>query len=231
MSYSCLLWFAVLRQGPLKAPSMSSPQLATQHTAHAPRPAGNAVLGRDALNVPNLITTVRLLLAVVLFSLIAAGGWWITAAALFVVAASTDALDGYLARKYQQVTVLGRILDPFVDKVIVCGTFVFLLEEQGESDSGVNAWMVIMIIGREMFVSSLRGILEREGKDFSASWSGKLKMALQCVAITASLLSLAQNLAWPWLPAVRDVLLWIAVGVTVWSGLIYLVRGFQLLRA
>ncbi len=151
------------------------------------------MLGRESLNMPNLITTIRLLLSFVLFSLIAAGGWWITAAALFAFAASTDALDGYLARRYQQITVLGRILDPFVDKVIVCGTFVFLLEKQGEHDSGVNAWMVITIVGREMFVSSLRGILEKQGKDFSASLAGKLKMSLQCVAVTASLLSLARR--------------------------------------
>ena len=189
-----------------------------------------AVLGRESLNIPNLVTGTRLLLSLVLFSMISAGGWWISAAALFVFAASTDALDGYLARRYKQITVLGRILDPFVDKVIVCGSFVFLLEQQGAADSGVNAWMVIIIIGREMFVSSLRGILEKEGKDFSASMAGKLKMTLQCVAVTVSLLSLAGSLNWPWLPGVRDVLLWIAVGVTVWSGLIYVIRGFSLLR-
>ena len=180
--------------------------------------------------MPNFITATRLMLSIVLFSMIAAGGWWISAAALFVIAASTDALDGYLARRYKQITVLGRILDPFVDKVIVCGTFVFLLERQGESDSGVNAWMVIIIIGREMFVSSLRGILEKEGKDFSASLAGKMKMSVQCFAITASLLSLSESLPWAWLPPVRDVLLWAAVGITIWSGLVYLVRGFSRLR-
>jgi CDP-diacylglycerol--glycerol-3-phosphate 3-phosphatidyltransferase len=202
----------------------------TTSSATAPAKRREAVLGRDSLNMPNLITTSRLLLSFVLFSLIAAGGWWILAAGLFVLAASTDALDGYLARRYKQVTVLGRILDPFVDKVIVCGTFVFLLEKQGESDSGVSAWMVIIIIGREMFVSSLRGILEKEGKDFSASLAGKLKMALQCMAVTASLLSLSRELPWPWLPAVRDILLWLAVAITIWSGLIYVIRGFSLLR-
>ncbi len=189
-----------------------------------------AVIGRESLNVPNLVTASRLVLSIVLFTMISAGGWWISSAALFVLAASTDALDGYLARRYKQITVLGRILDPFVDKVIVCGTFVFLLERHGPPDSGVNAWMVVIIIGREMFVSSLRGILEKEGKDFSASLSGKLKMALQCVAITVSLLSLSELLQWSWIPLVRDFLLWLAVGVTVWSGLVYLLRGFSLLR-
>ena len=189
-----------------------------------------AVLGRESLNMPNLVTGTRLLLSLVLFAMISAGDYWISAAALFVFAASTDALDGYLARRYKQITVLGRILDPFVDKVIVCGSFVFLLEKQGATESGVNAWMVIIIVGREMFVSSLRGILEKEGKDFSASMAGKVKMTLQCVAVTVSLLSLATSLHWPWLPGVRDVCLWLAVGVTVWSGLIYVIRGFSLLR-
>ena len=207
-----------------------SPTEPTTPTEATPQSRSRAVIGRESLNMPNFITATRLLLSVVLFSMIATGGWWISAAAIFVLAASTDALDGYLARRYKQVTVLGRILDPFVDKVIVCGTFVFLLELQGESDSGVNAWMVIIIIGREMFVSSLRGILEKEGKDFSASLAGKLKMTLQCVAITASLLSLSESLHWPWLVTARDLLLSVAVAVTIWSGLVYLLRGFSLLR-
>jgi len=86
------------------------------------------------------------------------------------------------------------------------------------------------VIGREMFVSSLRGFLEQQGKDFSASFSGKAKMLLQCVAITASLLSLNPDLNWPWLVPTRDVLLWLAVGVTVWSGLVYVVRAIRMLR-
>ena len=180
---------------------MSNADISNQAPAAASK--RKAVLGRESLNMPNLVTGTRLLLSLLLFSMIASGGWWISAAALFVFAASTDALDGYLARRYKQITVLGRILDPFVDKVIVCGSFVFLLEKQGAADSGVNAWMVIIIIGREMFVSSLRGILEKEGKDFSASMAGKLKMTLQCVAVTASLLSLSESLNWPWLPGVR----------------------------
>lgn len=188
-------------------------------------------LDGNSLNLPNLITMSRLVLAFVLFSLIAAQGWWITSAVLFVLAASTDALDGYLARRYQQVTVLGRILDPFVDKVIVCGSFIFLLEKKGTPESGVTAWMVIAIIGREMLVSSLRGILEKEGKDFSATLSGKAKMALQCVAVTASLLSLSPQMTWEPLPQVRDLLLWLSVLVTIWSGLIYVIRAASLLRA
>ena len=196
-----------------------------------------ARIGREWFNLPNAITVSRLLLAVVLFALIDLGGYWLSAAGLFVFAASTDWADGYLARKYGQVTTLGRILDPFVDKIIVGGTFLFLLSRNGDSDpqvtlpSGVNAWMVVTVISREMFITSLRGFLEQQGKDFSASLSGKAKMLLQCVAVTASLLSMSPRLNWSWLVPTRDVLLWSAVAVTVWSGVVYIVRAIQLLRA
>ena len=187
-------------------------------------------IGRESLNLPNLITLSRLVLAVVLFCLIDSGRWWFTSALLFVFAASTDALDGWVARRYGQVTTLGRILDPFVDKIIVGGTFLFLLTPGDNQSSGVTAWMVIIVFGREMFVSSLRGFLEQHGHDFSASFIGKAKMVLQCVAVTAALLSLAPDMDWAPLIPVRDVLLWLSVAVTVWSGLVYIVRGLRMLN-
>jgi CDP-diacylglycerol---glycerol-3-phosphate 3-phosphatidyltransferase len=187
-----------------------------------------APIDSRSLNLPNLITLSRLGLAVILFWLIYVEGFWISAAVLFVVAAATDAIDGYIARKYGQVTTLGRILDPFVDKIIVCGAFVFLLEKK--ADSGVNSWMVMSVIGREMFVTGLRSFLEQAGKDFSAAFIGKVKMALQCVAITMSLLSLSPEVASPTFNVYRDIVLWAAVVVTVYSGLAYAVRGFQMLR-
>lgn len=181
-----------------------------------------------SLNLPNLITLSRLGLAVILFWLIYVEGFWISAAVLFVVAAATDAIDGYIARKYGQVTTLGRILDPFVDKIIVCGAFVFLLEKK--ADSGVNSWMVMSVIGREMFVTGLRSFLEQTGKDFSAAFIGKAKMALQCVAITMSLLSLSPKVGGTTFNFYRDIVLWAAVAVTLYSGVTYAVRGFQMLR-
>ena len=189
-----------------------------------------SVLNSRTLNLPNIITCLRLVLAFILFGLISAGDRWLATAALFVFAASTDAVDGYLARRYHQITIFGRILDPFVDKVIVCGAFIFLLPLQGSPGSGVTAWMVIAIVGREMFVSSLRGILEQQGCDFSASFSGKVKMALQCVAVTICLLCLSPRGSYGWAVVVRDVVLWLTVGVTIWSGMVYAIRAAVLLR-
>ncbi|GAB4135177.1 MAG: hypothetical protein Tsb009_01190 [Planctomycetaceae bacterium] len=195
------------------------------------------LLQKDALNLPNLITLSRLLLAVVLFTLIYIHGFWRTSAILFIFAAWTDFLDGYIARKYGMVTVLGRIMDPFVDKIIIGGAFIFLSEKTVNIDgqilhSGVNAWMAIIVIGREMFVTSLRGFLEQQGRDFSASWSGKIKMALQCVAVPASLLSLDPRFgAIENFLLLRDILLWTAVAATVYSGGIYVYRAAQILNS
>ncbi len=189
-----------------------------------------------SLNLPNLITTSRLVLALILFELIYLDGYWLTSAGLFVFAASTDFLDGYIARKYGQVTTLGRILDPFVDKIIVGGAFIFLIDKQTVVEdqvlsSGVTAWMTLIVIGREMFVSSLRGFLEQQGVDFSADWIGKSKMALQCVAVTVSLLSMSDKVAGPTFLQARDIILWAAVGVTAYSGVAYIFRAIRLLRS
>jgi len=186
-------------------------------------------LDREALNLPNLITLTRLGLSAVLFGLISIGGMWLTATILFIAAASTDFLDGYYARKLGQITILGRILDPFVDKIIVCGAFIFLI---GEPASGVNAWMAIIVVGREMFVSTLRGLLEQMGLDFSANWVGKIKMIGQCVAVSVALGFLAlpeaqqtdTTLLWG-----RDIILWGVTLFTAWSGLSYVLRAAEVL--
>src|SRR5262249_3317084 len=158
----------------------------------------------------------RLCLSLVLFVMISMDSrlLGIPAVIVFLLAAATDAVDGYIARKYNLITVLGRILDPFADKIIICGTFIFLLEHPEKS--GVNAWMVAIVVGREMFVTGLRSFLEQQGKDFSASWSGKIKMILQCAAITASLLGFSPHFAGSGFAMLRDVLLWSAVAVTLY---------------
>ena len=200
-----------------------------------------APLDRRSLNAPNIITLSRFVLAIVLFGLIDIGGWWITATLVFVVAAATDFVDGWLARRYGQITVLGRVLDPFVDKIIICGSFIFL---QKWADSGVTAWMTFIIVAREMFITSLRTFLEQRGKDFSAKWSGKIKMILQCAAVPCCLLGLSPEFR-EWLTlrfagggpegymvlfiGLRNVILWITIAVTVYSGVEYTWRAFRML--
>jgi CDP-diacylglycerol---glycerol-3-phosphate 3-phosphatidyltransferase len=183
----------------------------------------------QVFNVPNQLTALRLALSLVLFVLIAFE-YYLASAVVFAVAAGTDWLDGYWARKYGQVTNLGRILDPFVDKIIVCGTFIFLAAAPG---SGVQAWMVVVIVGRELLVTALRSYLEGEGADFSAKMSGKLKMALQCLAALLSLIALAQPVGQPseQLGLAVAVAVWAAVALTIYSGAAYVLRAIALLRA
>ncbi len=138
-------------------------------------------------NLPNQITISRLVLAVVFFSVIgfyrepdgAQDRWLLdVSTVLFGIAAITDWLDGFLARRRNQVTAFGRILDPFVDKVLICGAFAYFagsgfMDENGENVTGVRMWMVMVIFGRELLVTGLRGFTEARGGQYPASISGK----------------------------------------------------------
>ncbi len=177
-------------------------------------------------NVPNALTTARFALAIAVMVLIPLGHF--TAAMIvFVIAASTDWMDGYWARKYGQVTKLGRIFDPFVDKIIICGSFIALVEVGG---SNVASWMATAVVARELLVTSLRGMVEGSGGDFSASQLGKWKMVLQCVAIVAILLSLMYAGQIAWLATTAHALLWAAIAITIYSGYDYVIRAARVLR-
>lgn len=172
---------------------------------------------QSIFNVPNALTAVRFALAIAVIVLVPLKQY-AAALVVFVIAASTDWMDGYWARKYGQVTKLGRIFDPFVDKIIVCGSFIALVEVPA---SGVYSWMATIVVGRELLVTSLRGMVEGSGGDFSASQVGKWKMVLQCVAVIAVLLALAVSPAADWLRLTALTLLWAAIALTVYSGIDY----------
>ena len=187
------------------------------------------------LNVPNVVTAIRFVLAIVVFALIPLGQY-LAAVIVFLMAAGTDWLDGWWARKYGQVTKLGRMFDPFVDKIIICGAFTFLAAEPG---SGILPWMAVVVMGREMLVTAIRSFIEQQGGDFSANLSGKLKMVLQCAAVVASLVALRhlrQGEAAGTAPALPDwlywtlrVSVWLAVLSTIQSGLEYIVAAARIL--
>ncbi len=168
-------------------------------------------------NVPNLLTSLRFLLSLVIFGLIAYD-YYLAGCICFIVAASTDWMDGYWARKYGQVTKLGRIFDPFVDKIIICGSFIALV---GIPDSGIAPWMAIVVVGRELLVTSLRGIIEGAGGDFSASQLGKWKMVLQCVAVGVALLGLKMGTLPDGVYWAKQGIIWAAIILTLYSGLDY----------
>lgn len=189
------------------------------------------------MTLANKITTSRLVLAVVLFvmlDLLGRGdplpGWGLALACLllFVLVTSTDALDGYYARKLGQVSDFGRIADPAADKVIVCGSFILLTAIHWARDI-IPPWIVVAIVGREFVVTALRGFMESKGHEFGADPAGKIKMIVQCVTIPLVLLTWVVKDAWPdqaelyrflWWGAV--VLVWATLVLTVWSGVNYI---------
>lgn len=177
-------------------------------------------------NVPNALTTVRFALAIAVIVLIPMNQP-LAAMVVFLIAASTDWMDGYWARKYGQVTKLGRIFDPFVDKIIICGSFIALVEIP---DSPVASWMATVVVGRELLVTSIRGIIEGAGGDFSATQIGKWKMVFQCAAVVAVLLRYIVLPMPVWLDWTSWSLLWFAVVLTVYSGIDYSLIAARVLR-
>ena len=205
------------------------------------------------LHTPNALTILRLVLAIGCFIALAQcdfqlGGHqpvaalWI-AAILFVVAAITDALDGYLARRWHAITRFGRVIDPFADKILVLGAFVMLAggqfvvvaEPQGliaKQVSGIEPWMVIVILARELLITSLRGLVEQQGGDFSAALPGKIKMIVQSLAVPLILITLAISQT-PGEGAARQIILataWLVTLVTAWSAVPYIARASAILK-
>jgi phosphatidylglycerophosphate synthase len=210
--------------------------------------------------VPNLITGARLLLAIVFFALLSGyqyqgrGHSWLlhVAFVIYFVALLSDWLDGYLARKWQADSAFGRIVDPFVDKVLVLGSFIFFagknfiipdteIATAGQpmvvkTITGIAPGIVVLLLGRELLVTSLRAASESAGKSYGAEFSGKLKMVFQSITILVILvyvnaLPLLTQHNWV-LPAtiIRDACIWATVFITVLSGWLYVKRSVSLLK-
>ncbi len=183
-------------------------------------------------NVPNKLSAARLVLSVIVCALIPLKFYW-AALVLFVIAAGTDWLDGWYARKYNMVTKLGRVLDPFCDKVLICGTFILLAVEMDGPDfpwwAKIAGWMAVVVICRELLVTVLRSMIEGAGGDFSARMAGKIKMWFQCIVVVASLLALAMGAGGDevpqWLLITIGISAWVAVISTLQSGWNYVVAA------
>jgi CDP-diacylglycerol--glycerol-3-phosphate 3-phosphatidyltransferase len=176
-------------------------------------------------NLPNTITMMRVAIVPVLFfipySLSETASTLM--AWLFIVAASSDLLDGYLARRSNEVTRIGKLLDPLADKLLVTTALVMLMAAGRLSGFWVGL-MVVVIIGRELAVTGLRGIASTQGHVVAASWQGKLKAVTQNVAVGA-LLFHYETLG---LPAheIGLTLLGLASALTLWSGYVYFADYF-----
>ena len=212
-------------------------------------------------HVPNLLTGGRLVLAAVFFGLLSfyqhdgRGDPWLLniAFVVYVVALVTDFLDGYLARLWHVEGAFGRVVDPLVDKVLVLGSFIFFAgknfivaetakqlgpHEVVKTISGVAPGMVVLLLTRELLVTSLRGAAESAGQAFGAAFVGKFKMVFQSGTILVILAyvnyverstALSESAKFAAL-VFRDVCIWATVLVTVYSGLVYVQRAVAMYR-
>jgi CDP-diacylglycerol--glycerol-3-phosphate 3-phosphatidyltransferase len=207
-----------------------------------------------ARQVPNLVTGARLLLAIGAFAFMAQvlelqpdsaeiqrAAFW--AFWFFFIASVTDFIDGYLARKYNWVTALGRVADPVVDKVLTLGAMIYLAVDDslyaidGDLCAVMPVWVVVLMIGREFLVTALRGLVESQGMQFGADWFGKIKLILQTTYISIALGvvgGIPDFLHIPWLRFTRHpwlfaTMFWAMVVLTVFSGVNYCVKGVRLM--
>jgi CDP-diacylglycerol---glycerol-3-phosphate 3-phosphatidyltransferase len=205
-------------------------------------------------HIPNQLTVLRLVLAGLFFLALnfyrfpGVNEWtlWV-AGAVFILAAITDALDGYLARRWDVESAFGRIMDPFCDKVLIIGAFIYLagprfvdpaaVEQRAffTMASGVYPWMVALMLARELLVTGIRDELEYSGIKFPAQFFGKLKMILQSVGVPVILgvtwlLPRCDHDAARAIAVGRDVLVYAIVLVTVLSGLPYVTSAARALK-
>lgn len=195
--------------------------------------------------LPNAITMLRLALAVVFFVALEAidrtapaeriawlGAWGM---GLFATAALSDILDGHLARRWGVVSTFGRIMDPLVDKTLVLGGFIYLasplfapIPEYSMLGSGIAAWMVVVILLRELLVTGLRSYIESRGIPFPADWSGKVKMFVQSFCVGCCVYVGTRVDPYGWQVFLRDASTWATVVLTVLSSITYIHRAMRL---
>ena len=171
------------------------------------------------INLPNFLALVRIGLAPLMFILLVNRNLplfegihssWLDyfAALIFVIASATDFFDGFIARNWDQKTKLGAILDPLADKMLTLAAFLGLMMMDR-----ANPWAIYLILTREFFITGLRVVAVSEGMDIAASMAGKVKTVLQMIAIGFLMMN------WPF----ADLLLWAAVGLTLYSGYEYII--------
>ena len=169
------------------------------------------------MNVPNTLTILRMLMVPV-FVVLILNGFDIAAGVVFIIASLTDTLDGYLARKNNQVTVFGKFMDPLADKLLVCSALICLI------DLGrIASWIVIIIVAREFIISGFRLVAAEKGQVIAASYWGKFKTVFQMAAVILLIFHIQP------LHLLTNILVWIALILTVVSLVDYLGKNISVL--
>jgi CDP-diacylglycerol--glycerol-3-phosphate 3-phosphatidyltransferase len=146
---------------------------------------------------------------------------------LFLAAVVGDGLDGYYARKRHEETNFGRIADPFADKILICGSFVFFLGIPALRDI-VTPWMVVVVLAREFLVTAIRSAAEAQHKPLAVSGWGKTKMIVQSFVVATAVFYAAYVAHLAWTKVVMHILIWITMAVTIISGVLYVIESRRL---
>lgn len=175
------------------------------------------------MNLPNKLTVFRVLciplfVAVMLIEAIPFNNY--IAVGIFIIASLTDFADGKIARKYNLVTNFGKFMDPLADKLLVCAALICL------SPSKIPAWIVIIIISRELFISGFRTLAADKGVVLAASWWGKFKTAFQMVMIIV----LIANIPLKLFDIIGWILIWISLALTIISLIDYIAKNIRVLK-
>ena len=181
------------------------------------------------MNLPNKLTIFRVILIVPFISLLLGGqaGWFgentfvtdMIALAIFIIASLTDLIDGKIARKYNLITDFGKFMDPLADKLLVCSAMIALIEM-----NRIPSWVVIIIIAREFIISGFRLIASDNGVVIAASYWGKFKTTFQMVMICLMIAN------FPQLQILTNIIMWIALILTVVSLIDYLVKNKDVMK-
>ena len=170
------------------------------------------------MNLPNKLTVLRMIMIVPFVVLLLMGFDWI-ALFLFIAASLTDLLDGKIARKYNLVTNFGKFMDPLADKLLVCAAMIVLVEM-----GRIPSWIVTIIISREFIISGFRLIASDNGVVIAASYWGKFKTVFQMIMICLMIANIG------WLSIVTDIIMWIALALTIISLLDYLNKNKDVMK-
>ena len=178
------------------------------------------------MTTANKITLARMMLIpIFMYSAISEGAQGnFVALALFAIASLTDGIDGYIARKYNQITDFGKLVDPLADQLLVMSALLILLEQ-----GILSSWACIIILAREFVVSSLRSIAASKGVVLAAAFWGKLKTLSQLVCIMYLLSGVSDVVLYGSL-TLKKLSIWVMVFFTVFSGYDYLKRNFYLIK-
>ena len=185
------------------------------------------------MNLPNKLTVFRMILIVPFVAILLGGeaGWFgsnvlipdMIALAIFIVASLTDLIDGKIARKYNLVTNFGKFMDPLADKLLVCAAMIALVEM-----GRIPAWVVIIIISREFIISGFRLIASDNDVVIAASYWGKFKTTFQMVMVCLMIANLGAMFTW--MRTLTDIVMWIALALTVISLVDYLVKNKDVMK-